>query len=54
MTGWILVDGGNHRCEECGNFINVAWLYFDVKPLTYTHCLCITCADDKLALLEGR
>ena len=48
MTGWILVDGGWHRCEACGNFIGKAWLFF-VKPLTHTHCLCEGCAEEKVA-----
>jgi hypothetical protein len=45
---WILVTGGNHRCENCGKFVRKAWNYF-IRPATYTHSLCEPCVEDLLS-----
>jgi hypothetical protein len=43
--GWVRVEG-RHRCTECGEMVEVSWVYFP-KPGLWTHTLCEPCVERK-------
>jgi hypothetical protein len=40
---WVLVEGGQTRCQECGRFVGRAWHWFEKVALS-TRCYCEECA----------
>ena len=46
---WTLVLKGKHRCQECGEFVERAWCWFE-KPALHTICWCENCVGVKLEL----
>jgi len=45
---WKKVVAGKHRCQDCGQFVSVAWKLF-VAPAEWTMCFCEDCTEERIA-----